>query len=83
MAGERPDFPRYGTRRDHSRLLHQRRICQCGSKNRPRARMNAQQSFLGLEVRLAGVQRARVDVFVREAWAAQAPKALVKQYMAS
>lgn len=44
-------------------------------------RMNAQRSFLGLEVRLAGVPPERVEALVREAWVAQAPKTLVKHYM--
>ncbi len=42
-------------------------------------RMNAQRSFLGLEVRLAGVPPERVQAWVREAWATHAPKTLVKQ----
>ena len=46
-------------------------------------RMNAQRSFLGLELRLAGLKRGQIDALVREAWAAHAPKALVKQHMAS
>ncbi|MGH3436737.1 MAG: hypothetical protein ACRDRN_09745 [Sciscionella sp.] len=41
-------------------------------------RKAARRSFLGLEVHLAGVAAKRAEAFVREAWAAQAPKRLVK-----
>lgn len=44
-------------------------------------RMNAQRSFLGLELRLAGTPPERLAELVREAWVAQAPKTLVKQHM--
>ena len=44
-------------------------------------RANAQRSFLGLEVRLAGVPAERVEALVREAWVLQAPNALVKQHL--
>jgi hypothetical protein len=43
-------------------------------------RMNAQRSFLGLEVQLAGVSSERLEALVREAWTAQAPKTLVKRH---
>lgn len=39
-------------------------------------RVNAQRSFLGLEVQLAGVPAERIRRLVREAWATQAPKIL-------
>jgi hypothetical protein len=41
-------------------------------------RMDARRSFLGLEVRLAGVRRELLQAMVREAWEAQAPRALVE-----
>jgi hypothetical protein len=44
-------------------------------------RMDARRSFLGLEVRLAGVPAERVEALVREAWAAQAPKTLARQHL--
>jgi hypothetical protein len=44
-------------------------------------RLNTQRSFLGLEVRLAGVPLKRLEALVREAWITQAPKTVVKQYM--
>lgn len=43
-------------------------------------RMNAQRSFLGLEIQLAGVPARRVQALVREAWVSQAPKSLLRQY---
>ncbi|HWD06314.1 MAG TPA: MmcQ/YjbR family DNA-binding protein [Amycolatopsis sp.] len=43
-------------------------------------RQNAQRSFLGLEVRLAEVPAERLEAWVREAWATQAPKTVVKQH---
>lgn len=43
-------------------------------------RQDARRSFLGLEVRLAGVPAERVEMLVHEAWAAQAPRTLVKQH---
>jgi hypothetical protein len=47
----------------------------------PARRMDARRSFLGLEVRLAGVQTERVEALVREAWAAQAPKTLARHHL--
>jgi hypothetical protein len=44
-------------------------------------RMNAQRSFLGLEVQLAGVPTERIKALIREASATQAPKTLVKQHL--
>ncbi|MDQ2740023.1 MAG: MmcQ/YjbR family DNA-binding protein [Actinomycetota bacterium] len=44
-------------------------------------RMDARRSFLGLEVQLAAVPAERVEALVREAWASQAPKTLVKQHI--
>ena len=44
-------------------------------------RMDARCSFLGLEVRLDGIPKERIEALVREAWAAQAPKRLVKQHI--
>lgn len=43
-------------------------------------RSDARRSFLGLEVHLAGVSAKRAEAFVREAWAAQAPKRLVNRW---
>jgi hypothetical protein len=43
-------------------------------------RMDARRSFLGLEVRLADIRPELLQALVREAWAAQAPRTLVKQY---
>ena len=43
-------------------------------------RMDTQQSFLGLEVRLNGTPRDRLEELVLEAWSSQAPKMLVKQH---
>ena len=43
-------------------------------------RKDARRSFLGLEVRFAGVPAKRVEALVREAWATQAPKGLVNQH---
>lgn len=40
-------------------------------------RMNAQRSFLGLEVQLPSVPAERVQVWIREAWATHAPRTLV------
>ncbi|HEX4216608.1 MAG TPA: hypothetical protein VIA06_25105 [Candidatus Dormibacteraeota bacterium] len=42
-------------------------------------RMDSRRSFLGLEVRLAGMSPERAEALVREAWAAHAPKALVRR----
>lgn len=42
-------------------------------------RQDARRSFLGLEVRLAGVPPDRVAALVREAWVVQAPTMLVKR----
>lgn len=42
-------------------------------------RRDARRSFLGLEVQLAGVSSKQAEAFVREAWATQAPKTLVKR----
>jgi hypothetical protein len=44
-------------------------------------RMDKRGSFLGLEVQLAGVPAERIEALVREAWAAQAPKMLVKRHV--
>lgn len=46
----------------------------------PQRRRDARRSFLGLEVRLAGVPKERIEALVHEAWASQAPKSLVKQH---
>jgi len=43
-------------------------------------RMDARRSFLGLEIRLAGVPTAQVEALVHEAWATQAPKTLARQH---
>ena len=43
-------------------------------------RTDARRSFLGLELRLAGVPPERIQQLVREAWATQAPKRLVRQH---
>jgi len=43
-------------------------------------RQNAQRSFLGLEVRVADVAWEQVEGWVREAWLAQAPKRLAREY---
>jgi hypothetical protein len=45
-------------------------------------RKDARRSFLGLEVHLAGVAFERVEALVREAWLAQAPRMLVRDYTA-
>lgn len=42
-------------------------------------RRDARRSFLGLEVDLAGMPAERVRALVHEAWAAKAPKSLVRQ----
>jgi hypothetical protein len=42
-------------------------------------RMNAQRSFLGVEVELASVPAERIEGWIREAWAAHAPRALLAQ----
>jgi hypothetical protein len=42
-------------------------------------RIDARRSFLGLEVQLDGVSAQLVSDLIKEAWAAQAPKTLVKQ----
>lgn len=42
-------------------------------------RMNAERSFLGVEVQLASVPAERVQAWIREAWAAHAPRALLAQ----
>jgi hypothetical protein len=44
-------------------------------------RSNAQRSFLGLELRLAGIPLERVDALVREAWVVQAGRALTRKYL--
>ncbi|BCJ34284.1 hypothetical protein Athai_17870 [Actinocatenispora thailandica] len=44
-------------------------------------RSDARRSFLGLEVRLAGVAADQLHDWVRQAWAAQAPKRLVARYL--
>lgn len=41
-------------------------------------RMNAQRSFLGLEVPLAGAAAERIEA--RDGWAAQAPKMVIKKH---
>jgi hypothetical protein len=46
----------------------------------PVRRTDARRSFLGLEVRLDGVAPELVRQLVREAWAAQAPRALVERH---
>jgi hypothetical protein len=46
----------------------------------PVRRGDARRSFLGLEVRLDGVGPALVRQLVREAWTAQAPRALVEHH---
>ena len=43
-------------------------------------RLNAQRSFLGLEVQLAAVPAQRVEAWIREAWTAHAPRALLTQH---
>lgn len=43
-------------------------------------RSDARRSFLGLEVRLAGVPPERIHRLVREAWTTQAPKRLAQQH---
>ena len=43
-------------------------------------RMDARRSFLGLEMKLDGVPRDRLEALVREAWSSQAPKILVRQH---
>jgi hypothetical protein len=43
-------------------------------------RTDARRSFLGLEVRLAGVAAERVEALVREAWTAKAPKRLAAEH---
>ena len=45
-------------------------------------RKDAQRSFLGLELQLAGVPAERIVALVRESWVSQAPRALVKQHSA-
>ncbi|MGH3496987.1 MAG: hypothetical protein ACRDP1_05945 [Nocardioidaceae bacterium] len=46
-------------------------------------RKDARRSFLGLEVRLAGLRAERAEALVREAWATQAPKRLVSRHAGS
>jgi hypothetical protein len=46
-------------------------------------RRDARRSVLGLEVQLADVPAERVEDLVGEAWAAHAPKRLLKEYTAS
>lgn len=41
-------------------------------------RKDSRRSFLGLEVRLAGLTEERTRALVREAWTAHAPRALVR-----
>lgn len=43
-------------------------------------RTDARRSFLGLEVRLAGVPPERIHQLVREAWTTQAPRRLAKEH---
>ncbi|MEV0842606.1 MmcQ/YjbR family DNA-binding protein [Actinocatenispora sera] len=43
-------------------------------------RQDARRSFLGIEVTLAGVAPDRLRDWVRQAWAAQAPKRLATRY---
>jgi hypothetical protein len=43
-------------------------------------RMDARRSYLGLEAQLGGVSAQMVSDLTKEAWAAQAPKSLVKQH---
>lgn len=40
-------------------------------------RMNAQRSFLGLEVQLPSVPAERVQAWIRDAWATHAPRTLL------
>jgi len=44
-------------------------------------RKDARRSFLGLEVQLASLPAKRAEAWIREAWAAQAPKRLVNQHL--
>lgn len=44
-------------------------------------RRDARRSFLGLQVRLDAFQDAELEALVREAWVAQAPKRLVKEFL--
>lgn len=44
-------------------------------------RKDARRSFLGIEVKLAGVTPERVEALVHEAWATKAPRSLVKTYL--
>lgn len=46
-------------------------------------RKDARRSFLGLEVQLAAIAFERIESLVREAWLAQAPRTLVKDYKGS
>lgn len=48
---------------------------------KPVRRMDARRSFLGLEVPLADLDAARAEELVTEAWAARAPKRLVKEHL--
>lgn len=43
-------------------------------------RQDSRRSFLGLEVQLAGLTPDRARALVHEAWAAQAPKTLVRRH---
>jgi hypothetical protein len=42
-------------------------------------RSDARRSFLGLELKLAGVSANTVEAFVNEAWRSKAPRALVER----
>lgn len=44
-------------------------------------RSDARRSFLGLEVQLRGVASERAEALVKEAWATQAPKRLISEYL--
>jgi hypothetical protein len=44
-------------------------------------RADARRSFLGLELQLRSVAPKRVEALVKEAWATQAPKRLVSEYL--
>jgi hypothetical protein len=45
-------------------------------------RKDARRSFLGLEVRLAGMPPERIEAWVHEAWTTHAPKRLISQHTA-
>jgi hypothetical protein len=46
----------------------------------PLRRMDARRSFLGLQIQLGNVSKARVRGLVEDAWRHQAPKRLVDEY---